>query len=114
MIILSYVISSAILGYTVGITALSAYIFLKFGSGFGGTFVEHYLQKHSNTKIRATLSSAQGFALDLVRIIMLPILGIIVDKTSIQYGLLLMAGITLFFGIILYKTYPRHTHKFAW
>lgn len=114
MIIASYVISSAIFGYAFGFPVLIAYFFLKFGSGFGGTFVEHYLQKHSNTRIRATLSSAQGFALDIVRIITLPLLGILVDKTSIQFGLLLMTGVTLFFGIILYKTYPRHAHKFAW
>lgn len=114
LIILGYFTSSAGFAFAFGPQVLGVYLLLKFSSGFGGTFAEHYMQKHSHTRIRATLSATEGFVLDFVRIISLPIFGWLTDIYSMRFTLLLITGIVLIAGTVLIAIFPVHTHKFEW
>lgn len=114
LILVTYALSSVGLGFLTGVPAIAFFFVQKFGSGFGVTFSEHYLQKHSASKIRATVASAEGFMLDLTMAISLPLLGLLVDVVAIKLSLIIV-GIGLFvLGSALIAVFPTHKHKKAW
>lgn len=110
----SYFVSSIGLAFVTGLPVL-AFLFVKtFGTGFGTTFSEHYLQKHSQTRVRATVSSAEGFVEDLTMTLSLPLLGLLVDVTSINTTFLILGSGMFLFGLFLIAVFPVHRHKFVW
>lgn len=114
LIMATCAVSSIGLGLLTGVPAIAFLFVQKFGSGFGMTFAEHYLQKHSQSKIRATVSSAEGFMNDFAMALSLPFLGLLVDAVSIKLSLIII-GIGLFvFGSILIAMFPAHKHKVVW
>lgn len=110
----TYFLSSAGFAFAFGMPILGVFVLQKLGSGFGGVLSEHYLQKHSDTRIRATLGATKGFVLDFVIIFTLPLLGIITDAYSLKASLILVSAVVLVLGGILFKFFPAHSHKFVW
>ncbi len=114
MMLAGKVLSLIGFSYAIGIKILPLFLLQKFSAGFGVTFAEHYLQKHTQSKIRATAAAAEGFVLDIAIIISTPILGYLSDIYSIQTTFLFVAGFSLAFGSILIANFPTHKHKLEW
>ncbi len=114
LILASYAISSIAFGFVAGIPVIGFLFLQKFGTGFGTTFAEHYLQKHSQSGIRATVSSAEGFLSDVSILIGLPLLGWIVDVTSLKFSLIITGISLLIVGSVLIAVFPKDTHKVVW
>ncbi|GEM_PF-5096013 len=114
LILAGKVLSLAGFSYFTGVKILPLFLMQKFSSGFGMTFAEHYLQKHAESKIRATVAAVEGFAFDISLILSTPIWGYLSDVYSIQITFLLMSVFIFLFGGLLMIRFPLHRHKFEW
>lgn len=69
-------------------------------ASFREIIIESYLNKHVNSNYRATVLSINSMILSILSIFILPLLGNYVDKSGLTNGMILLAILTLVFGVV--------------
>jgi MFS family permease len=87
--------------------AISSIIFAQFTIGIYYVIFEDYIHKEVESSRRATILSSKNFLRNIFLVIFYPLIGLLADKMSLHYALLIPAGIAIFISYLLLTIYRK-------